>query len=70
MTEKKIFVFKLFLTINVSDFGLLFYVKTPPPLKKVFPFFPNNPPLGVQPLPPAETGGAHFDFALSPLKYR
>ena len=38
MTEKNIFVYKLFLPLNISDF--IFYVKIATPLKKVTPLFP------------------------------
>ena len=53
MTEKKIFVYKLFMLLNISDFSLffIFYVKTETPLKKVTFFFP------VSPLYPAPTPG-------------
>ena len=44
MTEKNIFVYKLFLSLNISDFSLSFYVKpaAPPtsPPKKSPPFSP------------------------------
>ena len=38
------FVYKLFLLLNISDFGSIFFVKlaTLPPLKKVIYFFPSN----------------------------
>ena len=28
MTEKNIFIYKLFLSLNISDFSLFFYIKT------------------------------------------
>ena len=34
MTEKNIFAYKLFLSLNISDFNLFFYVKIATPLKK------------------------------------
>ena len=48
MTEKNIFVHKLFLSLNISDFNLFFMWKLQPPLKKVTPVFPSNPPLKVE----------------------
>ena len=42
MTEKNIFVYKLFLSLNISDF--IFYVKTASPLKKLTHLlFPSSP---------------------------
>ena len=49
MTEKNIFVYKLFLSLNISD--CIFYLEIEPPLKKVTPHFPSNPPLKVEVLP-------------------
>ena len=44
MTEKNIFVYKLFSSLNISDFNLFFMWKlTPPHLKKVTPSFPATP---------------------------
>ena len=41
MTEKNVFVYKLFLSLNISDFSLSFFlVKIATPLKKVTPSFP------------------------------
>ena len=34
MTDKSIFVYKLLLSLNISDFSLFFYAKTGNPLKK------------------------------------
>ena len=49
MTEKNIFTYKLFLSLNNSDFNLFFcenFNPPPPlPLKKVTPLFPSNPPV-------------------------
>ena len=42
MTEKHIFVYKLFLSLNISDFSL-FLGNNCNPLKKVTPLFPSNP---------------------------
>ena len=71
MTEKNIFAYKLFLSLNISDFNY-FYVKiATPPLKKVTPsksWGPVKPPLfenlvgGSTPPPPAEKGGAHDEY--------
>ena len=46
MTEKNIFAYKPFLSLNISDF--IFYVKTATPLEKVNPIFPSNPPLKIE----------------------
>ena len=46
MTEKNIFVYKLFLSLNNSNFSLFFFlflVKLQSPLKKVTPSFPATP---------------------------
>ena len=45
MKDKNIFVYKPFLSLNISDFSLFFYVKTATFLKKVTPIFPSNHPL-------------------------
>ena len=42
MTEKNIFAYKLFLSLNISDFNL-FLCKNCTPLKKSHPLFPSNP---------------------------
>ena len=34
MTGKNIFAYKLFLSLNISDFNLFFYLKLQPPLQK------------------------------------
>ena len=46
MTEKNIFVYKLFLSINISD--LFVFRLHPLPLEKGHPMFPNNPPLKTE----------------------
>ena len=52
MKKKNIFVYQLFLSLNISDFSLLFYVKiAPPPLQKGHPLFPTNPPIKIKVLP-------------------
>ena len=81
MTEKNIFVYKLFLLSNISDLSLFFFCKNCNlPLKKVTSLFSSNPPLKVEvlsrppflkiwdkvhPLPPQQKGGAHYDMSLS-----
>ena len=48
MTEKNVFAYKLFFSLNISDFNY-FYVKIAPPLlERVIPFFPSNSPLKVE----------------------
>ena len=47
MTEKNIFVYKLFLSLRISDFSLFFMQKQQPP-KKCKPLFPSNPPLKIE----------------------
>ena len=42
-TEKNIFAYKLFLSLNISDFNLFFMWKLQTPLKKVTPSFPATP---------------------------
>ena len=50
MKKKNIFVYQLFLPLNISDFSSLFYVKiAPPPLQKGHPLFPTNPPINAKP---------------------
>ena len=69
MTEQSILVYKLVLSLNISDFSLFFVEKLqrrpPPALKKVTPLFPSNPPLKTSfpatclfhpPPPPAKSG--------------
>ena len=48
MTEKNIFAYKLFLSLNISDFNLFFMWKLQPPWKK-------SPPLSQQ--PPSKSWG-------------
>ena len=48
MTEKIIFAYKLFLSLNISDFSSIFYVKTATPPEKGYPLFPSNPPLKIE----------------------
>ena len=48
MTEKNIFAYKLFLSLNISDFNLFFVWKLQLPLKKGTSLFPSNPPLKVE----------------------
>ena len=74
MTEKYVFVYKLFLSLNISDFSLFFYVKTATSLKKIHPLFPSNPPpkigiltchppflkIWMEAQPPSRKEGAHY----------
>ena len=53
MTEKNIFYYRLFLSLNILDFNLYFMWKLnpslpPPLLKKVTPLFPSYPPQKVE----------------------
>ena len=43
MTEKNIFAYKLFLSLNISDFNLLFCENCNPRLKKVTPLSQQPP---------------------------
>ena len=58
MSEKSIFVNKLFLTLSISDFSLYFivyfFVHSVHPPVNGHPLFPSNSPS-----PPAERRGAH-----------
>ena len=65
MTEKHIFVYKLFLSLNTSDFSLFFYVKiATPTLEKGHLPLSQQPPLKIEVLssPFFENlvGGAHY----------
>ena len=48
MTEKNIFVHKLFLLLNISDFTLFFMQKLQLPPKKSHPLFFSNPTLKIE----------------------
>ena len=49
VTKKNIFAYKLFLSLNISDFNSFFMWKfQPPPLKNVTSLFPSMPPLKVE----------------------
>ena len=79
MIEKNIFAYKLFLSLNISDFNLFFLWKLQPPPP---PLFPSNPPPKVEiqssrshflkiwlevqfPLPLQKGGeGAHYDLCV------
>ena len=50
MTEKNIFAYKVFLSLNISDFNLFLCENCNPP-EKSHPLFPSNPPLKVEVLP-------------------
>ena len=71
MREKKIFVYKLFLSLNIKDFSLSLCENCNPP-EKGHPLFPSNHPLKIEILssspfwkfgwrliPPAERGRVH-----------
>ena len=51
VTEKNIFVYKPYLSLNNSDFTLFFNVKTAGPLKKGHPALSQQPPLNPVKLP-------------------
>ena len=59
MTEKNIFVYKFFLSLNISDFIFYVTIATPPP-EKVAPSFENL--VGGYLPPPScrKGGGAHY----------
>ena len=73
MTEKNIFAYKLFLSLNISDFNLFLYENCNPPWNKALPLFQQppskswgsvKPPIfenfGLEaqlPRPPVERGG-------------
>ena len=78
MTEKKIFVCKLFLSLNISDFRFyfIFYVKTttpnpPHPLKKITSLFPTSSPLKINVMssPPLFENLVGGSTPLPPPKY-
>ena len=52
MTEKKIFVYKLFLSLNISDFSLFLGKNCNPPGKKVTPSFSATPSKNWDPVNP------------------
>ena len=71
MTEKIIFVYELFLSLNISDFSLLFIWKLQPPEKNHHPQkswgpVKSSPPFfenlvgGSTPPPPRKKGGRGF----------
>ena len=43
MTEKNVLVYKLFLSLNISDFIFFFFVKLQPPPEKSYPLFSSSP---------------------------
>ena len=46
MTEQRILVYKLFLSINIPDFRFFVQTLEPPlPAEKVTSLFPSNPPV-------------------------
>ena len=52
MTKKIIFIYKLLLSLNVSDFSFFLCKNCNPPLKKVTPFFPASPSKNWDPVKP------------------
>ena len=74
MTEKNIFVNKLFFLLNTSDFSLFFMLKLP--LEKITSLFPTNLLLFLKiwlevhsPSPTAESvGRAHYEPIDSDIK--
>ena len=49
ITERNIFAYKLFLSLNISDFTFYVKIANPPcPLKKVTLLLPSNPLLKVE----------------------
>ena len=63
--EKKIFTYKVFLSLNILDFNLFFMWQLQPPWKSHPTFFHRNPPLKVEVPPPSplQKGGgcAHYE---------
>ena len=73
MTEKNIFAYKFFLSLNISDF--IFYVKIATPHERNHPSLSQQPPLKVKVLssppfwkfgwrlntPLKKGGGAHYE---------
>ena len=47
MTDKNIFIYKLLLSLNISDISLFFYVKTATPEKSHLALF-QQPPLKTE----------------------
>ena len=45
MTEKNVFLYKLFLSLNISDLSFFFFVKIANPPEESYPLFSSNPPL-------------------------
>ena len=52
MTEKNIFVYKTFLSLNILDFSLFFIQKLQPLPQKVTPSFPAAPSKNRDPVKP------------------
>ena len=49
ITEKNIFAYKLFLSLNISDFNLfIIWQLQPPSPEKSHPLVPSNPPLKIE----------------------
>ena len=66
MTEKKFFAYKLFLSLNISDFNLFLCENCNAPSPPATHLFPSNPPLKVEVLssPPYWK----FGWRLNPLQ--
>ena len=66
MTEKKFFAYKLFLSLNISDFNLFLCENCNAPSPPATQLFPSNPPLKVEVLssPPYWK----FGWRLNPLQ--
>ena len=52
MTEKNIFAFKIFLSLNISDFNLFFMWQLQPPWKRSPPFSQQPPSKSWRPVKP------------------
>ena len=48
LVMKNIFVYKLFLSLDISSFSLFLYKNCNLPLKKVTPLFPSNPTVKIE----------------------
>ena len=67
MTEKNIFIYKLFLSLNISDFSLFFYIKTARSCQALHflkiwsedQSYPTSPPLSAEEWGVGGGGGAH-----------
>ena len=82
MTERNIFVYEHFLSLNISDFRLFFLLKPEPPWKRSQPSFPAAPSKNwdhviprqlfenlIGDSTPTERGGAHYEFGVSSFEF-